>query len=168
MALLQPFLGPIQNGGLCRERIVATEGNPHVPATPLERGCLSIDIPYHPDWPSCEGVEPACHLYVEGLRPPLGRRMLGCLEAKSGKRAICEHQVVGSCVQAVVATTPIREDARAVCAKLAAHCAEGGKTLDARDCGRMLSSISECRILSWASTCMYSRCEVRGCVDEPW
>ena len=57
---------------------------------------------------------------------------------------------------------------RAVCAKLAAHCAEGGKTLDARDCGRMLSSISECRILSWASTCMYSRCEVRGCVDEPW
>jgi len=130
--------------------------------------CLAIDIPYNPTWPSCESTEPGCTLYVEGLRPPLGRRLLACLQAKSGKRAICEHQVVGACVQAVVATTPIREDARAVCGGIAAHCDAAGKKLDARDCGRMLSSIGECRILSWATSCMYERCEVRGCVDDPW
>jgi hypothetical protein len=155
-------------GGRCRERVVATEGNPHVPATPLERKCLAIDIPYNPDWPACEGVEPGCTHYVEGLRPPLGSRMLACLQAKSGKRAICEHGVVGACVQAAVASTPVREDARVACGRIAAHCGETGKSLDAADCGRLLSSIGECRILGWATSCMVERCEVRGCVDDPW
>jgi len=165
----ETFLSTMPARYACRVRQKRTEGNPHFPLTPMENACLAIAVPpFHADWPACEGVEPWCSMYAEGLAPPLGRRVLSCLQAKGGKRPICDKDVTVTCVDAVTAAATVRPDARTACEAMSAACASKGTGIDDAACGRVLSSLHDCDVLSWVAYCIESRCSVHDCLANPW
>ncbi len=160
------FLRDVMESGRCRVLEKRTEGNRR-PLTPMEQACVEIEIPYRPDWPACEGVEPWCRIYSEGLVAPLGARALACLRAKSGTRAICEKDVVTNCVEQVTASARVSAEVHGVCASMATQCA-GRASVDVAACGRVVSSLGECSALAWVVGCVQTRCDVHACLANPW
>ena len=164
---METFLGGVKEP-ICHTRERRTEGNPHVPLTPMDRACLAIRTYDAPGGPACEGVEPWCSELAQGLRAPLARRALTCLQAKSGTPAICPHGIVGKCVESVTTAAPVRDDARKACEARSTACAAKGTPLDVGACGRVLSSLDDCGTLGLVASCLDTRCSVEDCLIDLW
>lgn len=119
-----------------------------------------------PPGPFCEGLtdaKAACKGYKAALRPAIAAKAVACLNAGSGKQAICDYQLLEACSTASIRTACINPSTATSCNNVVAACSgnQWGK-ITMNDCQSLLSAVKDGKKQSMV-TCMMEGCSLDSC-----